>query len=38
MKALEGLENTGDIARRRNRKYELQRYRKASADAAGSNL
>ena len=36
MKALESLENTGAIARRRNRKYELHRYGKASADAAGS--
>jgi small subunit ribosomal protein S5 len=38
MKALESLENTGDIARRRNRKYELQRYVKTSVDAAGGNV
>jgi small subunit ribosomal protein S5 len=38
MKALESLENTSAIARRRQRKYELQRYGKASADAAGSTL
>jgi len=38
MKALQSLENTGDIARRRHRKYELQRYRKASPETAGSNL
>jgi len=38
IKALESLENTGDIARRRHRKYELQRYGKPSADAAGSNI
>jgi small subunit ribosomal protein S5 len=38
MKALESLENTGDIARRRHRKFELQRYRKAATDVAGSTV
>ena len=36
MKALSSLENTGEIARRRHRKFELQRYGKASADAGSS--
>jgi small subunit ribosomal protein S5 len=36
MKALSSLENTGDIARRRHRKFELQRYGKASADAGST--
>jgi len=38
MKALESLENTGDIARRRHRRFELQRYRKAATDVAGSTV
>lgn len=38
MKALESLESTGAVARRRHRKYELQRYGKTSAGAAGGNV
>jgi small subunit ribosomal protein S5 len=38
MKALESLENAGAVARRRNRKYELQRYGKTSTEVAGSNI
>jgi len=38
MKALEALENTGAVARRRHRKYELQRYGNSATGASGSNV